>query len=190
LCSAYKFYGPHVGILYSRPGMLDRIFTDRLRTAEQGSPYSIETGTLNHAAITGVSATVDFLAGIGSGNSLREKLVSAYQNIGLHEHQLAVQLYNGLHKIPGIKIIGEDFTSTHRSPTISFTVEGKTPSQVCSYLAKKNICAWDGHFYAIRAIEVLGLLEKGGVTRLGISMYNTQEEIDMTLTEIEHFVNI
>src|SRR6185295_13381894 len=108
----------------------------------------------------------------------------------LHEHQLAVQLYNGLNKIPGVKIIGEDFTSTHRSPTISFTVEGKTPSQVCSYLAKKNICAWDGHFYAIRAIEVLGLLEKGGVTRLGISMYNTQEEIDTTLTEIGHFVNI
>lgn len=190
LCSAYKFYGPHVGILYSRPGMLDRIFTDRLRTAEQGSPYSIETGTLNHAAIKGVSATVDFLAGIGSGNTLREKLVSAYQNIGAHERGLAVQLYNGLHKIPRIKIIGEDFTSIHRSPTISFTVDGKTPGQVCSYLAKKNICAWDGHFYAIRAIEVLGLLEKGGVTRLGISMYNTQEEIDMVLKEIESFVNI
>jgi cysteine desulfurase family protein (TIGR01976 family) len=187
LCSAYKFYGPHVGILYSRPGMLDRIFTDRLRTAEQVSPYSIETGTLNHAAIAGVSATVEFLSGLGEGNNLREKLIIAYKNIGAHEFQLAVQLYNGLNKIPGIKIIGQDFNSCHRTPTISFTIEGKTPSQLCAWLGKKNICAWDGHFYAIRAIEVLGLLERGGVTRLGISVYNTQEEINMTLEEIEKF---
>ena len=117
---------------------------------------------------------------------MREKLINAYQNISEHELQLAVNLYNGLKKIPGIKIIGQDFTSTHRTPTISFTVEGKSPSEVCAYLAKKNICAWDGHFYAIRAIEVLGLRERGGVTRLGISFYNTQEEINTTLTEISN----
>jgi selenocysteine lyase/cysteine desulfurase len=100
-----------------------------------------------------------------------------------------VQLFNGLNKISGIKIIGRDFTSTHRTPTISFLAEGKTPAQVCAWLAKKNICAWDGHFYAIRAIEVLGLLEKGGVTRLGISFYNTAEEINTTLAEIESLAN-
>jgi len=189
LCSAYKFYGPHVGILYSRPGLLDRLFTDRLVTAEQRSPYSIETGTLNHAALAGVSAAVDFLSGLGEGNSLREKLLSAYRNISAHEYQLAVHLYEGLNKIPGIKIIGQDFSSAHRTPTVSFTMKGKTPSQVCAWLAKKNICAWDGHFYALRAIQVLGLLEKGGVTRLGISFYNTLEEINMTLTEIESLVH-
>jgi selenocysteine lyase/cysteine desulfurase len=77
--------------------------------------------------------------------------------------------------------IGQDFSSAKRAPTVSFTLEGKKPEQVCELLAKKNICAWDGHFFAIHAIEVLGLLEKGGVTRLGISVYNTEEEIDFAI---------
>jgi cysteine desulfurase family protein (TIGR01976 family) len=184
LCSAYKFYGPHVGILYSKPGVLDRLPTDRLRTAGQVAPDCIETGTLNHAAIAGVSAAVEFIASLGTGNSLREKLISAYHTISAHEFMLASKLYAGLKKIPGVTMIGQDFSSASRTPTLSFTVEGKTPLQVCEQLAKKNICAWDGHFYAIRAIESLGLLERGGVTRLGISVYNTAEEIDFTLTEI------
>ena len=81
LCSAYKFYGPHVGILYARQGLLDRLPTDRLRTSLQHAPYSIETGTLNHAAIAGVGAAVDFIATYGQGNTLRERLVSAMQAI-------------------------------------------------------------------------------------------------------------
>jgi selenocysteine lyase/cysteine desulfurase len=188
LCSSYKFYGPHLGILYSRPGLLNRILTDRLRTNEQAAPYCIETGTLNHAALAGLSETINFLASLGNGNTMREKLVTTYQDIGMHEHKLAVQLYDGLKKISGINIIGQDISSLQRAPTISFTTDGKTPAQVCAHLAKKNICAWDGHFYAVRAIEVLGLLEKGGVTRLGISLYNTPEEIDTTLKEIESLV--
>jgi len=184
LCSAYKFYGPHVGLLYSRPGLLDRIPTDRLRTAGQTAPDSIETGTLNHAAIAGVKAAVDFLASLGEGSSLRERLVNAYQNIGEHERKLAMQLHDGLKKIPGVKVVGQDFSSNHRAPTVSFTMEKKTPQQVCAHLATKNICAWDGHFYALRAIEILGLLEKGGVTRLGISVYNRSEDIEATLHEL------
>jgi selenocysteine lyase/cysteine desulfurase len=188
LCSAYKFYGPHVGILYSKPGILDRLPTDRLRTAGQVAPDCIETGTLNHAAIAGVSAAVEFIASLGNGNSLREKLGSAYHKISTHEFMLANKLYAGLKKISGVTMIGQDFSSASRTPTLSFTVEGKTPLQVCEQLAKKNICAWDGHFYAIRAIESLGLLERGGVTRLGISVYNTAEEIDFTLAEIATIV--
>ena len=185
LCSAYKFYGPHVGILYSRPGLLDRIPTDRLRTAGQAAPDSIETGTLNHAAIAGVTAAVAFLASLGNGTTLRERLVNAYLNIGEHERKLALQLHEGLRKIPGVNIVGQDFTSKHRAPTVSFTMNGKTPQQVCAHLAKKNICAWDGHFYAIRTIEVLGLLEKGGITRLGISVYNRSQDIEATLNELK-----
>ena len=184
LCSAYKFYGPHIGLLYCRPGMLDQLPADRLRTTEQMAPYSIETGTLNHAAIAGVTAAVDFIATLGNGNTLMEKLLHAYQNIGRHERQLAHRLYNGISEISGITIIGQDLSSPYRTPTISFTLEGKTPWQVCAHLAESNICAWDGHFYAIRAIEVLGLLDKGGVTRLGISMYNTPEEMDITIEKI------
>ena len=184
LCSAYKFYGPHVGILYTKPGLLDRLPTDRLRTAGQTAPDAIETGTLNHAAIAGVSAAVEFIASLGNGNTLREKLVSAYHKISTHEFVLASKLYAGLKQIPGVTVIGQDFSSNSRTPTLSFTVDGKTATQVCEQLATKNICAWDGHFYAIRAIEVLGLLERGGVTRLGVSVYNTVEEIDLTLKEV------
>lgn len=184
LCSAYKFYGPHVGLLYSKPGVLDRIQTDRLRTAGQQAPECIETGTLNHAAIAGVTAAIDFIASLGEGSALRDKLVDAYMRIGAHERKLAIQLHDGLQKIKGVKIIGQDFSSAMRAPTLSFTLEGKTPQQVCAHLAKRNICAWDGHFYAIRAIEVLGLLERGGVTRLGISAYNTPEEIETVLAEV------
>ena len=187
LCSAYKFYGPHVGILYSRPGLLDRIPTDRLRTAGQIAPDSIETGTLNHAAIAGVTAAVDFLASLGNGATLRERLVNAYQTIGEHERKLAIQLYDGLKKITGVKVVGQDFSSAHRAPTVSFTLEGKTPQQVCAHLATKNICAWDGNFYAIRVIEILGLMERGGVTRLGISVYNTSEDIESTLQQLRNF---
>jgi selenocysteine lyase/cysteine desulfurase len=170
--------------LYSKPGVLDRLPTDRLRTAGQVAPFSIETGTLNHAAIVGVSAAVDFLASLGSGNSLQQKIISAYQNIAAHEFALASKLYAGLKKIKGVTLIGQDFSNPKRTPTVSFTLEGKTPEQVCEKLAEKNICAWDGHFYAIHAIEVLGLLEKGGVTRLGVSVYNTEEEIDFTINTI------
>jgi len=185
LCSAYKFYGPHVGILYTKPGLLDRLPTDRLRTAGQTAPECIETGTLNHAAIAGVSAAVEFIASLGKGNSLREKLVDAYANISAHEYTLANKLYQGLSEIDGVTVIGQDFSSTKRTPTLSFTMNGKTPTQVCNELANKNICAWDGHFYAIHAIEVLGLLEKGGVTRMGISIYNTVDEINFTIAEVE-----
>lgn len=185
LCSAYKFYGPHVGILYSKPGMLDRLPVDRLRTAGQTAPESIETGTLNHAAIAGVGAAVEFLASLGTGISLRDKLVDAYKEISHHEFALGKRLYSGLSNIKGVTVVGQDFSSHRRTPTLSFTTSGKTPTEVCQTLALKNICAWDGHFYAIHAIEVMGLLEKGGVTRLGISVYNTQEEVDFVIREIE-----
>ncbi len=190
LCSAYKYYGPHVGILYSKPGLLDRLPTDRLRTVGQTAPESIETGTLNHAAIAGVSAAVEFIASLGHGSSLREKLVSAYHKISSHEFTLASKLYAGLKQISGVTVVGQNFSSTSRTPTLSFTVDGKTPTQVCEQLAKKNICAWDGHFYAIRAIESLGLLERGGVTRMGISVYNTVDEIDFTLAEVARIARI
>jgi cysteine desulfurase family protein (TIGR01976 family) len=184
LCSAYKFYGPHVGILYSKPGLLDQVPTDRLRTAGQSAPEKIETGTLNHAAMAGVKASIEFIAQQGKGKTLREQIVNAYDGIGKHERALAEKLFNGLKSIPGVKIIGQPFGKSQRSPTISFTKEGKTALEVCQHLAGHNICAWDGHFYAIRSIEVLGLLEKGGVTRMGISIYNTEEEIDRTLDSI------
>ena len=188
LCSAYKFYGPHVGLLYSRPGTLDDLPTNRLRTVEQTAPYRIETGTLNHAAIRGVTEAIDFLASIGSGTSLRHQLASAYEVLGTHERRVAEVLYDGLNSIPGVTVFGPDFSTPDRAPTISFYWEGRSAEDICKELGKSNIYAWDGHFYAIRAIEVLGLLEKGGVTRLGASVYTTEAEAE-TVIEVLRGLN-
>ncbi|HAL57498.1 MAG TPA: cysteine desulfurase-like protein [Bacteroidetes bacterium] len=184
LCSAYKFYGPHVGILYSRDGLLDQLETDRLRTQESLAPYRIETGTLNHAAIVGVKAAVEYIASFGTGSDLRSKIVSAMQLIAQYEHSVAEVLYEGLQRIEGVTIYGPSIDVPRRAPTISFTLKSKNPVEVCTRLGERGICTWDGHFYAIRPMEVLGLLERGGVTRVGISLYNTVEEIERLLEEV------
>ncbi len=188
LCSAYKFYGPHVGILYSRPGALDRLDTDRLRVQYQNAPYRIERGTQNHAALSGVSASVDFIASMGEGASLRDKIISALHHIQTYERSLAQKLYLGLRDIDGIDIYGPPLKETQRAPTISFTVEGIRPESICSQLAAQGICAWDGHFYAIRAVEVMGLMAQGGVTRMGMAIYNTPDEIDFVVSTMESIV--
>ena len=184
LCSAYKFYGPHVGILYAREGLLEQLQTDRLRTQDPGAPYRIETGTQNHAAIAGLKAAVEYIATCGEGPDLRAQLISAMNRIAAYEHKLALMLYKGLGKIAGVTVYGPSFTPALRAPTVSFTVDGKRAEEVAAALGEKGICTWDGHFYAVRPIEVLGLLERGGVTRVGISLYNTPQEIERLLEEL------
>ena len=180
LCSAYKFYGPHVGLLYTKPDFLNKIDTDRLIVQEQDAPYKIETGTLNHAACNGVIKTIDFISSFGDGNSSREKIESSYLKISRHENKLASKLYSSLNQLKNIEVIGTDF-SKRRAPTVSFIHKNKSPNEICKILASYNICAWDGHFYALKAIQDLDLEKIGGVTRLGVSLYNTEEEIDRTI---------
>ena len=181
LCSAYKFYGPHVGLLYSRPGLLEKIQPDRLIVQDQFAPFIIETGTLNHAACNGVTAAIDFIASLGEGKTVKEQLIDAYKNLGQHEFQIASHLYSELSALRKISIVGTNFESTKRSPTVSFVHNEFTANEICKKLAQENICAWDGHFYALKSIQALGLEEKGGVTRLGISVYNTLDEINRTV---------
>ena len=170
LCSAYKFYGPHVGLLYTKPDFLNKIDTDRLIVQEQDAPYKIETGTLNHAACNGVIKAIDFISSFGDGNSLREKIESSYLKISRHENKLASKLYSSLNQLKNIEVIGTDF-SKRRAPTVSFIHKNKSPNEICKILASYNICAWDGHFYALKAIQDLDLEKIGGVTRLGVSLY-------------------
>lgn len=179
LCSAYKFYGPHVGILYSKPGELDQLPVDSLRTQDQVPPYKIETGTLNHAALAGVTAAVKFIKNIANEESSQD----AMDALAKHERVLLEKLYNGLSEIDAVKIQGPGLDYP-RTPTVVFTHENYRPEKVCELLGEEGIFAWDGHFYGIRPIEVLGLLDKGGVTRLGISMYTTEEEIEKTISTI------
>lgn len=184
LCSAYKFYGPHIGLLYSRPGLLDSLEPERLLVQDQIAPYKIETGTLNHAACNGVSAAIDFISSLGSGSSYREKLISAYKKISFHEYELASKLYSQLKSLNDLKIIGQDFSDKNRTPTVSFIHKKYSANEICKKLAKENICAWDGHFYALKAIQKLNLEKIGGITRLGVSIYNNQDEINRTVKAI------
>ncbi len=181
LCSSYKFYGPHVGILYSKMGLLDRLPTDCLRTQDQNAPYKIETGTLNHAALAGVKAAVDYVASLSNETDLRSCLERSMKLIADYEHQLAKKFYDGLKRINGITIYGPLLRRDEHTPTISFLMEGIKAADVSSNLAEKAICTWDGHYYAIRTIEVLELLERGGLTRVGMSMYNSEQEVDRLL---------
>jgi cysteine desulfurase family protein (TIGR01976 family) len=175
LCSAYKFYGPHVGILYSRPGALEALTPDRLIVQEDIAPYRIETGTLNAAAIEGVGAAIDYLAGFGQGATRREAVCDAICAIGEYEHELGEFLWSELAEIPGVRLWGVPFTNAMRAPTVSFT----TSRLDCAALARKlgavGICVWDGDFYAPRPVQVLNA-PGGSLLRVGFSMYNTRTE--------------
>ncbi len=184
LCSAYKFYGPHVGILYTRPGLLRRLATARLRTQDEEPPYRIETGTLNHAAIAGVKAAIEYIASWGDGDTLRARVVSAMRGIAAHEHSLAASYWDSVTRLPGVTAWGQDFRSPQRAPTVSITIAGVRPSEAARALGDAGVLVWDGDFYAARAIEALGLAEGGGVLRTGLSMYNTREEIERLLAGI------
>lgn len=186
LCSGYKFYGPHVGVLYSRPGALDQLPTDRLSVQDPAAPYRIETGTLNHAAIDGVRAAVEYIASWGSGGSLRERIVDAMTHISAYEHELAKFYHDAVSGIPGVKVWGPDFAGSRpRAPTVSITMKKATAAEAAVALGKQDICVWDGDFYAARPVQVLGLAEGGGLLRTGISMYNTREELNRLLSGIE-----
>jgi cysteine desulfurase family protein (TIGR01976 family) len=187
LCSVYKFYGPHVGVLYSRPGLLDELPVDRLRTAAQTAPGRIETGTPNHAALAGVTAAVEYLAGWGEGGDLRSRVVSAMEGISAHERSVARRYFERVREVPGVTVWGPGFSSERRAPTVSITIDGMTAAEAARALGERGICVWDGHFYAARPVEVLGLEERGGVLRAGFVMYNTAEEADRladALTEL------
>jgi cysteine desulfurase family protein (TIGR01976 family) len=185
LCSGYKFYGPHVGILYSKPGALDRLPTDRLSVQDSAAPYRIETGTLNHAAIDGLRAAVEYIASWGSGTTLRERVLDAMAGISAYEHELAKFYHDAVRRIPGVHVWGPDFSSRARAPTVSITLDQATAAQAAAALATQGICVWDGHFYAARAVQVLNLSERGGLLRTGVSMYSTRDDLQRLLAGIE-----
>jgi cysteine desulfurase family protein (TIGR01976 family) len=184
LCSGYKFYGPHVGVLYAKPGALERLPTDRLSVQDPAAPYRIETGTLNHAAIDGLRAAVEYLAAWGSGATLRERIVDAMTNISAYEHGLARVYHDEVRELLGVRVWGRDFSDRSRAPTVSITLAKHTAAQAATALGAQGICVWDGNFYAARAVEVLGLAERGGLLRAGISMYSSASDVRRLLAAI------
>jgi cysteine desulfurase family protein (TIGR01976 family) len=185
LCSAYKFYGPHVGVLYSKPGALNALPTNRLVVQDPNAPYRIETGTLNHPAIDGARAAVEYLAGWGDGATLRERIVDAMTGISAYEHELAKFYHDAVRRIPSVRVHGPDFSGRARAPTVSITHEKFTAEQMAKALGREGICVWDGHFYAERAVEVLGLAARGGLLRTGVSLYSSPEDLERLLAGLE-----
>lgn len=192
LCSAYKFFGPHVGILYSREGALDHLITDKVRPQLNQAPEKIETGTLNHAALAGVTAAIQFIASLAENRTgdLRSEIADAMTRMYEYEHSLAGRLYRGLQEIPGVTVYGTPVNDKLRTPTISFTMKGHTPAQVAERLGESGIYVWDGNFYAITIVKELGLADTGGMVRIGLAPYNTEDEIDRLLSVLAELAKI
>jgi cysteine desulfurase family protein (TIGR01976 family) len=188
--SVYKWFGPHVGALYGRGEILDRLPAYKVRPAHD----RFETGTQNVEGIAGTLAAVDYLRSVGrrfgeaaEGGGRRRELVAAMQAIGRHESLLCAHLIGGLGAIRGVRIWGitDPDRLAERTPTVSITIDGVAPSAAAEALGRDGLFAWDGDFYATGLIERLGLADGGGVLRLGLVHYNTMAEADRLLEGIE-----
>lgn len=175
-CSAYKFYGPHVGILYGRHELLASLDFPKLIPAPDTAPERAETGTQNHEGIAGAAAAVEFLASLGRGESRRERLEDAFAGLHRRGSELFTSLWEGLSAIDGVKTFGPG-PDEPRTPTISFTVAGVSALEVSRQLAARGVFASDGHFYAMTVIERLGQSQHG-VVRAGCACYTTAEEVE------------
>ena len=202
-CSAYKFFGPHLGILYGKYELLDSLTAYKVRPASNLPPEKFETGTQSFEAIAGTLGAMEYFEWMGntfgseyaanyqgsfSGRGLALK--QAMATIEAYELELNHSLLEGFSSIPGLQIRG--ITSPHklqeRVPTFSFTLEGWTPRAIAEALAEENINVWDGNFYALSVTERLGLEEQGGLLRVGLAHYNTQAEIDSLVEALGRLV--
>lgn len=184
-CSAYKFYGPHVGVLYGRAELLESLDVPKLAPAPNEAPDRLETGTQNHEGICGAAAAVNMLASLGNGNTRREKIVSAMN--ALHEEgtRLVSHLWEGLRAIEGVTVYGPD-PDQPRTPTVSFTLRDVPAEDLTKYLVKRGLFTSHGDFYAQTVVEKLGKAGQG-LLRVGCSCYTTIEEIDRLLAGVREF---
>ncbi|MFN2475599.1 MAG: cysteine desulfurase-like protein [Chthoniobacterales bacterium] len=175
-CSSYKFYGPHLGILFGQHDLLAALDFPKLIPAPDSAPERAETGTQNHEGIAGAAAAVEFLASFGSGNTRRERLRSSFSELHRRGDELFAQMWNGLREIDGVATFGPP-PGQPRTPTIAFTVPRASALEVSRKLADRGVFASDGHFYAMTVIERLGQSQHG-VVRAGCACYTTKEEVD------------
>jgi selenocysteine lyase/cysteine desulfurase len=183
VCSAYKFYGPHVGALWCRRELLETLPFARLEPAPNTAPERAETGTLNHEGIAGTAAAVDFLASLGRGTTRRAQLASAFDSLHYRSMDLTQQLWSGLAAIDGVTLYGPPPTAP-RTSTIVFTVRGVPSSEVARQLAERALFLSHGNFYAATVVERLGLAPEG-LVRAGCACYSTDDEIDRLITAVQ-----
>jgi cysteine desulfurase family protein (TIGR01976 family) len=186
-CSAYKFFGPHVGVLWGRRQLLERIESYKLRPAPNDLPGRWMTGTQNHEGIAGTAAAVEYLASISRSVApgvvdRRAALTAAFTAIGQYERKLTSALLQGLSDLPQVRVWGirEASRAAERLPTVSFTHAKLLPVEVADALAAQGIFVWHGNFYALPLTESLGL-EPDGMVRVGLLHYNSLEEVHRLL---------
>ncbi|WP_216821018.1 cysteine desulfurase-like protein [Singulisphaera sp. GP187] len=181
-CSAYKFYGPHVGVLFGKHELLQSLDLPKLEPAPNSSPERLETGTQNHEGIAGAAAAVDFLASLADGPTRRARLQTVFD--ALHEagSDLIGELWRDLSAIPGIRLFGPG-PAVARTPTISFAVPGVPAREVCRQLAGKGLFASHGNFYAQTVVERLGQ-SRDGLVRIGCACYTEPREIQRLIVAV------
>ncbi len=180
VCSAYKFFGPHVGILWGKREHLERLTPYKVRPASNELPDRWMTGTQNHEGIAGVGAAIAYLAALAEeGTSLRERLVSAYGRMVEHERNLGTRFLEGISTLKGYRLFGQR-TMKGRVSTFGITHERLTATQLSKQLAEEGIFTWAGNFYALPLTEALGL-EPEGMLRIGFLHYNTLDEVDRVI---------
>ena len=192
-CSAYKFYGPHIGILYGRYDLLDELMAYKVRPASDKLPWKFETGTPSFEGISGVLGALEYFEWLGTeyGGEYKTPFEGNFKGRSLHlkqglaaiqdyESQLSKKLLDVLVQVPGLRIYGLDDLKdvNERVPTFAVNLEGVHPHQLAKLLDERNIYVWAGNYYAICATERLGVEDTGGMVRIGAAHYNTVEEID------------
>lgn len=187
VASVYKFFGGHVGALYGKYDLLDSLTAYKVRPAPSKPADKWETGTQSFESLIGVTAAVDYIAEIGGTEGpRRQRLVQAMAQIKAYEMSLSERFLQGATKVPGLHVYGiTDIENLEqRTPTFAVSLDGYTPAQVAEKLGEQGIFVWDGHYYAIAVMERLGLLDKGGLVRIGFVHYNTYDEVDCVLAAL------
>lgn len=183
VASAYKFFGPHTGMLYGRRSHLERLTAYKVRPAPGEGAEKWETGTQSFESLSAVTAAVDYLASIGTGETRRERIVSAYASIKRHEEWAGGRFLAGLATMPHLRLYGLA-NMVGRVPTFALDVAGRPPAEVADELGRRGVFVWSGDYYALEAMERLGLNDRGGLVRIGIVHTTTAEEVDRVLEEL------
>ena len=188
-CSAYKFYGPHLGILYGKAHLLDVLRPYKIRPASEQNPGKWETGTLSFEAIAGTKAAIDYMASFGEGKNLRARLCSSFEGVREHENALAWTLIDGLKQLPNVEIRGiiDQKRAQERVPTVVFRLAEENPGDIEQQLADKAIYIWSGDYYAVETMRALNHQDDGGMVRIGIAHYNNGQEIQRVLEVLKTF---
>jgi cysteine desulfurase family protein (TIGR01976 family) len=174
-CSAYKFYGPHIGVLYGKEAVLQRLDVPKLAPAPDTAPERLETGTLNHEGIVGAAAAVDFLASLSGGGTRRARLAGTFAELRGRGQILLRRLWKGLEGIDRVRLFGPE-PDLPRTPTVAFTVAKHSADAVARWLGERGIFVSSGDFYATTVVQRLGLTD--GLVRAGCACYTTEEEVD------------